>query len=131
MPLLDENGVMNWHGHLTDCWPRLLWQALFDTYREAGGNLDRMDNLLIDLRCCVSACEGIDRGGATTFLWAFSPHGHTSFRPDTEYDAAAQVWFDFRYRITVNSHMFKLERIVDGPVDDAEEVRGSSPAAGE
>jgi len=123
MPLLDEYGVVDLRGHMADCWPRLLWQAMFDLYRAAGGNLDRMDNMLIDLKCCVSACEGIGRGGAPTFLWAFSPRsGFTSFLPDTENDVLSQMSFEYRYRIAVDDRSFRFERITDGLDDTTEEV---------
>lgn len=35
-----------------DCRPRMLWQKLFDFYREQGCKLEHLDNLLIDFVNC-------------------------------------------------------------------------------
>lgn len=40
--------------------PRLIWQKLFDIYRDAGGYLENMDNILVDYDSCRRALEICD-----------------------------------------------------------------------
>ena len=64
--------VMRFRGDMWDVRPRRLWQRLFDWYRENGCPLDRMDNVLIDLRNCVDAFDRtVD--GPVRFLWGCDP----------------------------------------------------------
>jgi len=40
-----------------ECLPRKIWQVLFNFYRENGGDLDDMDNMLIDYEQCKKFIE--------------------------------------------------------------------------
>lgn len=64
--------VMQFRGDMWDVRPRRLWQQLFDFYRENGCPLDRMDNMLIDLRNCVEAFD-MAHDGTLRFLWGCDP----------------------------------------------------------
>ena len=44
--------VVDFRGSMWDCRPRMLWQKLFDFYRESGCTLEHLDNLLIDFGNC-------------------------------------------------------------------------------
>lgn len=64
---------------------RRLWQELFNIYRKEGGDLGHMDNLLIDLDCCLRMFKNkesrftllIDRCGKTS--WFFADLGETAW----------------------------------------------------
>ena len=58
-------------GSMKDCHARMVWQGLFDVYREYGGSLENLDNLLIDLGNCEDAVEEAQAGLVGTFLWGF------------------------------------------------------------
>lgn len=45
--------------NVVECIPRLIWQQLFNFYRNNGGNLDRLDNLLIDYENCKKYFDDI------------------------------------------------------------------------
>ena len=78
----NEQFVVNFRGSMRDVRARMLWQRLFDFYREQGCPLDHMDNMLIDLRNCVEAMDGLG-GGSTRFLWGCTPgHCMTTWQPD-------------------------------------------------
>jgi len=44
--------TLDFRGSMWDCRPRMLWQKLFDFYRESGCELGHLDNLLIDYENC-------------------------------------------------------------------------------
>ena len=56
-------------GRSFDCLSRILWQALFDEYRNNGGSLDNMDNMLIDLRNCEKVF--LEQDGEVSFVFGF------------------------------------------------------------
>lgn len=71
--------ILDFRGSMYECRSRVLWQALFNLYRERGCNLDNLDNLLIDLKNCEKIIEeavdtkktfhiGMDRTGQTTWI---------------------------------------------------------------
>jgi len=48
---------------------RMLWQALFNLYREHGAPLERMDNMLIDLRNCYTLFDRLAYRTYEEFMW--------------------------------------------------------------
>ena len=55
---------------------RLIWQELFNLYREGGGDLDQLDNLLCDLGPLNIFCGGTRACSAR--YWDFMASGFTS-----------------------------------------------------
>ena len=55
---------------------RMIWQELFNIYREGGGDLHRLDNLLCDLRPLVTFCGGLR--AYSVLYWEFGALGYTS-----------------------------------------------------
>lgn len=67
----------------TELWARDVWQKLFDIYRQNGGNLAKMDNLLCDHSTLIRKfAEYKD----FTFYWHFWPEGNTFVYSYTELD---------------------------------------------
>ena len=64
--------TVNFDGYMYDVRPRLLWQQLFNFYRENNCPLDHLDNMLIDLRNCVQAID-MTHDGPVEFLWGCDP----------------------------------------------------------
>lgn len=50
--------------------PRIIWQQLFDKYRQNGGDLSNMDNMLIDYTNIVD----LYNIGPNSFVWGFNEH---------------------------------------------------------
>lgn len=46
-------------GSTQDCFPRILWQGLYDFYAARGGDLTNLDNLLIDYENCKKLFDGV------------------------------------------------------------------------
>lgn len=60
--------------------PVLLWQKLFDRYREEGCSLKTMYSILIDYEHCKKVFEKVRKSGEPIrFLWGCSPNGVTEF----------------------------------------------------
>jgi len=70
--ILLQGFVRAFRGHHWESKPLELWQHLFDFYREKGCPLDRMSNMLIDLRNCTDACQRA-YDGTVQFLWGINP----------------------------------------------------------
>lgn len=64
-----ESKTISFHGSMWDCRARMLWQQLFDYYREHGGDLNHMDNMLIDFETCKKAFEQQSYNPVTRFVW--------------------------------------------------------------
>ncbi len=79
--------------HIAQCYPRILWQQLFNAYRDAGCSLTHMDNLLIDLATCQDVfTKYLSRRSKVRLLWtAHAPLGRTRFRELDDDDSAKQV----------------------------------------
>ena len=72
--------TINFLGSARDCIPRILWQRLFDFYREHGGKIDHMDNMLIDFKSCEQLIDSLD-GGKKQFLFGMvDGHWMTTWR---------------------------------------------------
>ena len=54
---------------------RQIWQKLFDLYREGGGDLGRLDNLLCDLGTLKSYC--LYGRGRHSLFWEWGANGYT------------------------------------------------------
>lgn len=61
--------TVDFNGYMHSCRARLFWQTLFDMYRSNGGQLDRLDNLLVDYEYCKQV---IDEDKSVKILWGFS-----------------------------------------------------------
>lgn len=70
--------VLQFRGDIWDVRPRRLWQRLFDFYRQNGCPLDRMDNMLIDLRHCVNAFDLTQHQEKIRFLWGCYPGNYNT-----------------------------------------------------
>lgn len=61
---------IEFHGSLSSVLPRRLWQGLFDVYRKHGCQLERMDNMLIDLDHCKDVFAKLASEDEVKFYWA-------------------------------------------------------------
>lgn len=52
------------------CKPRMLWQVLFDFYRDVGGRIESMDNMLVDYDQCKRLIDE-ELGHGRDFTLAF------------------------------------------------------------
>ena len=95
-------------GYLFQARPRVLWQGLFDFYRDHGGYLGNMDNMLLDYENCKEVFQRVNRGEPADFVFMFCDGGwHTSWSwreawwfPDClEYVKAR--WFDYGVEVCV------------------------------
>lgn len=66
-----------------ELYARDVWQKLFDIYRQNGGNLTKMDNLLCDHSTLIREFE---KYKDFTFYWHFWPEGNTFVYSYTELD---------------------------------------------
>lgn len=73
--------------HQEDVIPRKIWQQLFNLYREHGGPLDNMDNILIDLRNCEQIMSDIGGEDITKrFLFGFNYQNYmTTWIPEEKW----------------------------------------------
>lgn len=71
-------------GSMYSCMPRMVWQQLFNYYRSFWGDLNDIDNLLIDLDNIRLALEKvyIEDRPSIEFLWGFHKWGQTIFHQD-------------------------------------------------
>lgn len=65
---MSDTKTLDFRGSMWDCRSRMLWQVLFDYYREQGCPLERMDNMLCDHTNCVKLSEGF-RHEPVIFMW--------------------------------------------------------------
>ena len=83
---MDVVTTINFRGYLHDVRSRLLWQQLFNFYRENNCPLDHLDNILIDLRNCVEAID-MTYDGPVEFLWGCDPgYYHTTWIRQQQWD---------------------------------------------
>jgi hypothetical protein len=75
---MSESGLtlvknITFRGNLYSCYPRLLWQALFDLYCANGCAMENMDNMLIDYDTIKR--EVFPETGKVTreFIWGCTP----------------------------------------------------------
>ena len=69
--------TVNIRGTVHSVKPRTLWQQLFNFYRENGGDLDNLDNLLVDFNNCRELFNSQDRlfWKTTKFVWGLRDDG--------------------------------------------------------
>jgi len=78
--------LVDFSNHLAGCWPRLLWQMLFNLYQDNGGDLSQLDNLLIDYDRCKEVFATPDP--VVEILWSFSEEtGYTTWHTREKWDA--------------------------------------------
>lgn len=76
---------IDFRGSMTGCWPRMLWQELFNLYRKHGGDLTNMDNMLIDYELCKELFDAIwhrevlVENPTREVLWSFASIGSTEW----------------------------------------------------
>jgi hypothetical protein len=86
--LFDRYSELPWQtvdfrGSMAACYPRMVWQELFNIYRAEGGDLENMDNMLIDLKECELMFDKLSRGSSNRFyfVWSCDPgHFQTSWK---------------------------------------------------
>jgi len=64
-----KSKIISLRGSDHNCFPRILWQQLFNFYREKGGDLNNLDNLLIDHDCCKKLFEEMQFDGKAVFIF--------------------------------------------------------------
>lgn len=85
---LPKTGRVSLRGYLQDVKPRVLWQSLFNLYRELGCPLDRMDNILLDLENCQRAVN-MASDKPLAFIWSCEPGDYrTLWRYEWEWSIA-------------------------------------------
>lgn len=73
---------------------RLIWQVLFDAYRNSGGELDHMDSMLCDLYSLERWLQALPRGGAVLY-WLCRPYSwYTSISNFRPFEACIQIKVD-------------------------------------
>lgn len=97
---------------------RLIWQVLFDNYRNNGGDLDHMDSLLCDLlwlqREIEKARSSLSRyHGPITWYWEFLGD-YTSLREHSESPDDVKIVYD-RDLVTIDFNPNK-EMVVNKPI---------------
>jgi hypothetical protein len=75
MEVKSESFIVDFSTHMWSVRPRVLWQKLFDLYRDNGCPLEHMDNILIDFQYCLEAFNEMLDKDAINFLWGLYP-GH-------------------------------------------------------
>jgi hypothetical protein len=115
---------VNLHGSMHDVRARRLWQVLFDFYREKGGDLKNLDNLLIDYTRCFEVLNNlhqpyvghsnektikllfcVDAGNYTTSLEYFETS--EELKPPYYID-----WFDHKLEVVVTYDNIEATEIV-------------------
>lgn len=88
----------------------LLWQMLFDRYREEGCLLSNMHNILVDYDSCKEMVGNYDRA-----IWSCSPGDYvTEFTNVTGLDNDEIVLtYDVNYLITLTEDEFTLTRMLN------------------
>ena len=77
---LQDLQIFDFGPSVWECYPRLTWQCIFDLYRHNGGNLDRMDNLLIDLENCKEWFEDYKKEDQKVIFSVHYETGMTSWK---------------------------------------------------
>ena len=67
--MTDQTFSIQLCGFISQKSARLVWQRLFDLYRENGGNLDDMSDMLIDYDHVKDACADAICGYSSKFIW--------------------------------------------------------------
>ena len=79
--ITNATETIEFRGSMRDCIPRILWQRLFDFYREHGGKIDHMDNMLIYYQNCLKLADSIGFDGEFRFLFGMvDGHWMTTWR---------------------------------------------------
>lgn len=91
---------LNTKKYPTEVISRLLWQQLFNEFRGKNGNLDLMDNLLIDYTNCQDWVLSDD---PREVLFGFWVEGNTLWKPITSGKVEKYLWllqqWDYIYHI--------------------------------
>ena len=90
-----------------DQWYRILWQKLFDLYRENGGSLDCMNDLLIDLKSCDQLCKRVLGGATPTFFFSFSSGSDMTFWSSDN----SHMDCDFTFKVEVSKDRATFEEV--------------------
>lgn len=88
-------------------WHYALWQKLFDLYRENGGKLDYLNDLLLDLKLCEQTCKRALNGEPTTFFFSFTSGSNITFW-DSEYRSIGGA---LTFKVTVSKDGARFEQI--------------------
>ena len=106
-------------GDVWDERPRRLWQVLFNLYRDGGGSLTHMSNMLVDLQCCAEAMDRTHNGDVV-FYWGFDENarfGITRWRwvgeevSDNPELAIAIMGTDKNFRFVLTRDGYSFEQI--------------------
>ena len=84
-------------------WARLIWQQLFNFYRAAGGDLNHMDNMLVDYPTIAGLIEEAweQANSNLVFYWSLHNRHHTGITVNEhELDSEAYAYA----RITVDTY---------------------------
>lgn len=82
-----------------ECIPRVIWQQLFNFYRENCGDLGNLDNLLIDYENCKKFFDQcVDREKPITFIFGMCEKSGNTTWIEEEY-----FWEDIQVRIAASS----------------------------
>ncbi len=72
----------SFRGMLSNEWPRVIWQELFDIYRHNDGTLGRMNDLLIDFESIKDCVDMALKNDGRKFTWGMDPeYCNTTFVP--------------------------------------------------
>ena len=98
---MSDEIVIDVSNRSPSCWSRLVWQEMFNLYRKHGGDLDEMDNLLIDYDTIKKLIDGTWTGFPHSFkiVWGFGSHGLTNIYFDNCADATGWYTDDYAYLI--------------------------------
>lgn len=97
-------------------WCRVLWQDLFNFYRERGGSMTNMDNILIDYENCKELFEIV---GSGDFLFAFDVdtcrttwQNRVDKYPRMEpksYVESFMPWYDYIVHVNVTDGVIRMQ----------------------
>ncbi len=76
--------VLDLTTHVRACYPRMLWQILFNHYKAQNGPLEHLDNLLCDYENCKRLYEKFT-GKPVSFLWSMYPGAFPTFWMSSEH----------------------------------------------
>ena len=104
-------------GSMASCYPRMLWQRLFDIYKEVGCDLAHLDNLLIDYGLVKTIIDELKPSSPSVFIWGcYSKSFQTAFCIPTEGEdygwRFAKCLVVIECTITMKEVTFKLQQKV-------------------
>lgn len=86
-PDMTDLMKIDFRGSLWNVRPRILWQSLFNFYRQQGCPLDHLDNMLIDLRNCTEVFDKLTNNQTVEFLWGCNPgHSETTWIAESSFE---------------------------------------------